>query len=171
MAISIEENVALLEAIMDRVANAAPKCAMAMGEVHKKKEKELLSMTAHAPVTQTPSAPGSPPAMMPGGLHGDLLESVTLEPGLTGGSYASSIVGPHTIYASTQEYGGVHHSNRGMWLWLGFLSPTEIFRRNWVKKVVSIPERPYVRPSRDDVIDSGAVTIAGNAAFMAQVWG
>ena len=167
MAITPEENVALLEGIAARVARSAPEMAMAMGRVHERRMVSVeLSRYAHAPVTQTPSPPGSSPAVMTGALRA----SVTCTMGASSGVVATSVVGPHTIYAATQEFGGVHHGRPDMWLWIRYIGPQAVRQRGWVKQVVDIPARPYVRPSRDAVIASGAVTAAANAAFVAQVW-
>lgn len=161
-----EENVALLARFRAKAASAAPACAMAMGRTH---EHHLvwstLARTGHPPVTQTPSAPGEPPAVMTGRLR----NSVTCVRGVNSGSYATTLVGPHTVYAATQEWGDVHRGT--MWLWVKYVGPAEVKRRHWVRDVVDIPPRPYMRPSRDEVIASGAVTRTANMAFVAHVWG
>lgn len=159
----------MLETFRDRAAAAAPAMAGAMGEAHK---DHLVNVTlvrsgAHPPVSQTPSPPGSPPAQMTGSLR----RSVRRTPGAGGGMHASSIVSANTIYAATQEWGGTHHGNPRMWLWLKYVGPEAVRRHGWVKEVVHIPERPYLRPSRDEVIASGAVTDAGSDALMNAVFG
>ena len=165
---SPDEAIAFMEAIQAKAAKAAPPCAMAMGEAHKQHLTGVtLARYQSAPMTQTPSPPGSPPASMTGTLR----RSVTCVRGPGGGMHASSLVGPHTIYAATQEWGEVHHGNPRMWLWLKYAGAYEVRRRGWVKERVHIPARPYMRPSRDDVIASGAVQTAGNAAFMESVFG
>lgn len=164
-----EENVALLKAIRDKVATAAPGCAMALGRTHERHmvDVTLVESGAHAPVTQTPAAPGAPPAVMTGTLR----RSVTVVRGVSTGTFASTIVGPHTVYAKTQEFGGIHHGSPLMWLWVKYIGPAEVRRRNWLRTVVNIPARPYLRPSRDAVIADGSAVRAANAAFVAHVWG
>lgn len=160
---------ALLETLRDRAAAAAPAMAMAMGERHQGQLKDvtLARSGAHAPVTQTPSPPGAPPAQMTGRLRA----SVTCVRGAGGGMHATSIVSANTIYAATQEWGGEHHGNPHMWLWVRFIGPDEVRRRGWVRRTVTIPPRPYMRPSRDQVIGDGSVTEAGSAALMNAVFG
>ncbi len=163
-----DQCIALLEGIRDKAAKAAPACAMAMGETHKDwMQNVTLSRYQSVPVSQTPSPPGGPPASMTGTLR----RSVTCVRGASGGMFASSIVGPHTIYARTQEFGDVHRGQPEMWLWLRYIGPYAVRRRGWVKERVEIPERPYVRPSRDDVIANGMAVGAANAAFMREVFG
>lgn len=163
-----DEAIALMEAISGKAAKSAPALAMAMGETHKDwMQSVTLSRFQSVPVTQTPSPPGAPPASMTGTLR----RSVTCVRGASGGMVASSIVGPHAVYAATQEFGGVHHGRPHMWLWLHYIGPEEVRRRGWVKRVVDIPARPYVRPSRDDVIANGMAVSAANAAFMREVFG
>jgi hypothetical protein len=142
-----EEVPAFLAAIQARVATAAPDCAMAMGEAHKNRMQILLSMFPHAPGTKTPSPPGQPAGLISGVLRG----SVTCVRGPGGGMVASALTGPHAVYASMQEYGGMVPS--------------------WHGGRHRIPARPYVRPSRDQVLANGSAVAAANAAFMAHVWG
>jgi phage gpG-like protein len=166
--VSPDELPAFLGAIRDRAAKAAPPAALAMGLVHQRYVTGVtLARAAHAPVTQTPSPPGDPPAIMTGTLR----RSITCVRGAGGGMHASSLVAPHTIYAATQEWGGVHHGNPHMWLWLRYIGPEEVRRRGWVKRTVTIPARPYMRPSRDAVIGNGSVQAAGSASFMKSVFG
>ena len=161
------EAVALLREIRDKVAAAAPGMADAMGGVHERRMKDLLSRSFHAPVTWTPAPAGGPPALMTGRLRA----SVTAAPGLRGGARASSLAGPDTIYAGTHEYGAPGRQGEPyMWLWVRYVGPSEVRARGWVRGTVNIPARPYVRPSRDQVIADGSVTAAGDAAFMRYVF-
>ena len=165
---SPDELVVFLEAIRDKAAKAAPDAAMAMGKVHQGQLQNVtLARYQSVPVSQTPSPPGSPPASMTGNLR----RSVTCVRGAGGGMHASSLVGPHTIYAVTQEWGEVHTGNPRMWLWLKYIGPYEVKKRGWVKERVKIPARPFVRPSRDAVLANGSAVAAANAAFMRQVFG
>ncbi len=162
------EDIALLEQIRDRAAVVAPRLAMAMGNAQQRELKDhTLARTAHAPVTQTPAPPGSPPAMMTGALRA----SVTCIQGPGGGTTGSSIVAPHTIYAATQEWGEIHEGHPRMSLWLKYIGAEEVARRGWRKRVVHIPERPYMRPSRDEVIADGSAVRDADAVFVAYVLG
>ena len=119
------------------------------------------------PAGYPPAAPrGESPAMMTGALRNSIM--CTMAGG--GGMVASSIVGPNVIYARTQEWGGVHEGD--MWLWINrTVDAGTVERLHWRRRSVDIGPHPYMRPSRDAVIASGAVTSAGNASFMSQVWG
>ena len=166
---SPDQAIAYMQLIRDKAAKAAPDCAMAMGKVHQDyMQRVTLSRFQSVPVSQTPSPPGAPPASMTGTLR----RSVTCTRGPGGGTRATSLVGPHTIYAATQEWGDEdRHGNPRMWLWLKYIGPYEVKRRGWVKERVKIPARPFVRPSRDAVIANGSVQEAGNAQFIRQVFG
>jgi hypothetical protein len=162
-----DQAIALMQAIQDKAAKAAPPMAMAMGETHEAYLKNVtLARYSHPAVTQTPAPVGEPPAS----ITGTLRRSITCVRGAGGGMVGSSVVAPHTIYAATQEFGEVHRGSPHMWLWLHYIGPVEVKRRGWVKRVVDIKARPYMRPSRDAVIASGAVTSAANAAFMREVF-
>lgn len=158
-----------MEAIRDKAAKTAPACAMAMGETHRDyMQRVTLSHYQSVPVSQTPSPPGAPPASMTGTLR----RSVTCVRGPGGGMVASSLTGPHTIYAATQEWGAEGRQGKPrMWLWLKYIGAYEVKSRGWVKRTVDIPERPYIRPSRDDVIGNGSAVGAANVQFMRQVFG
>jgi hypothetical protein len=161
----------MLEAIKARVATSAPGCAMAMGREHERQMKNvtLLQSGSHGPATPAGYPPaaarGAPPALMTGALRA----SVTCVKGPGGGVVASALVGPHTIYARTQEYGGVHGGD--MWLWVRYVGPEVVARNRWRRQRVAIGPHPFVRPSRDAVIADGSAVQAANAAFMAHVWG
>ena len=161
------EDIALLEKIRDRASVVAPDLATSMGETHKDHLTRitLTRSGAHAPVTQTPAPPGAPPATITGRLRG----SIRCTRGAGGGTYASSVVSANTIYAATQEFGGIHHGD--MFLWVRYIGREEVIRRGWRKRAVNIPARPYMRPSADAVIADGSVTRNANAIFMARVLG
>jgi hypothetical protein len=169
--VTITEAIALYREIRDRVeASAVPVCD-AMTSSYK---DHLVGVTlresgAHAPVTQTPAAPGRPPAFMTGGLAA----SVTRTPAVGSGGIAVGFVAPHTVYAATQEYGGVHHAVKGpyMWLWLRYIGAYEVKRRGWRMRTVVIPERPYMSAAVDETIASGSLERAAYERFMAVVWG
>jgi phage gpG-like protein len=164
-----QENLALLRKIRDRAALAAPGMAEAMGHAHRSHLKNVTLTRSgwHAPVTYTPAAPGSPPAAITGRLR----SSIHCSAGRGGGAHASATVSANTVYAATQEFGGIHHGNPHMLLWVRYLGYAGVRARGWRRRTVDIPERPYMRPSRDDVIADGSVTRAGSASFLRQVFG
>ena len=160
-----------LEAITARVAAAAVPAAGAMAKTYK---KHLVDITmtesgGHPPVTHTPAPPGRPPAIMTGRLRG----SVTMAGPTGGGGVGLASVAPHTIYAATQEWGGVHHAVKGpyMWLWIRYIGYLGVLDRGLLRRVVKIPERPYMRTAVAETIADGELEKAGEAAFEAAVWG
>ena len=169
MSITPAELPGLLEALKARVEAAAVPVVDAIAETYK---EHLVGYTlhesgSHPPVTQTPAAPGRPPAFMTGQLAG----SVTQTPGAGGGGIAESTVAPHTIYAATQEYGGVHTGKPWMWLWVRYIGAHEVARRGWVKHQVTIPARPYMSTAVDETVADGSLVSAAMAKFMEVVWG
>ncbi len=161
----------LFEGIRTRAEAAAVPAAGAMGKAYKGHlvDVTLMESGSHPPVTETPSSPGSPPAMMTGRLRG----SVAMTGPYGGGGIGESSVAPHTVYAVTQEYGEVHHAVKGpyMWLWLRYAGPAEVARRHWLKETVDIPERSYMRRAVRETIADGSIRRAAEEAFAAIVWG
>ena len=101
--------------------------------------QESLTRLSHAPHTKTPSAPGDPPAA----ISTDLAVSVVVDE--SNPDYVD--VGPTTDYGRIQELGGPMHGHPYMhWREDG----------RWHRaRLVELPERPYLKPATDDVIDSG----------------
>lgn len=163
MAITLEELPGVLKAIRDKAATAAPPAVMAMADAYKDHLTRVTLRRSFAAPGQfgTPAAPGQPPAHRTGRLSA----SVRVTPGLQGGLVATASVAPHTIYAVTQEYGGIHVPVRARYMhWVN--SGGE-----WWKKRVYIPARPYMRPALEETIADGSLTKAAAEAFMAYVWG
>lgn len=158
-----------LRAVRARIEAAAVPVCDAIGETYK---EHLVGFTlhesgSHPPVTQTPAAPGRPPAFMTGGLA----DSVTKTAATGGGGVAECSVAPHVIYAATQEYGGDHHGNPLMWLWVRYVGPAEVKRRRWDKEIVHIPARPYMSTAVAEEIGNGELTKAAMESFEAAAWG
>jgi phage gpG-like protein len=167
--VNVYELPAYLEEIRARVEASAVPVVDAIASTY---EEHLVGFTlresgAHPPVTQTPAPPGRPPAFMTGELAG----SVTRTPGAGDGGSAEASVAPHTIYAATQEFGGVHHGSPFMWLWLRYIGPEAVRRRGWRKEVVDIPARPYMSTAVDETIENGSLVRAAEDRFSAVVWG
>ncbi len=86
-----------------------------------------------------PSAPGTPPARRSGHLQ----NSVTVVPATGGAGIAEAQAGNSAVYARIHEYGG--DTGRG--------------------HATHLPPRPYIAPSVDDDVASGALTQAAVEAF------
>lgn len=164
-----QELPAYLTAIRERVAAAEIPVAQQMGAAYK---THLVGFTlhesgAHAPVTRTPAPPGRPPAFMTGGLAA----SVTQGPTEGGAGYGRTSVSPHTIYAATQEFGGVHTGAPFMWLWVKYIGPMSVLERGWLRRTVDIPPRPYMRTAVDEMIADGQLSRTAAETFERVVWG
>lgn len=153
----------LLNGIADRAENAATPAVTAMARSFQAGVKRTLSMSgSHPPGTfPTPSAAFiAPPSMTTGALRA----SVTAEV-FPGSGSAQALVGPHTIYASVQEYGrDIWRRNRRFMHWVA--NGTD-----WYRVHVYIPDRPYMRPTRARMIGNGSLSRAGMNAFEIAVWG
>ena len=166
---TLDEMPAYFGAIRARAEAAAVPCVDAIASTY---EEHLTGVTlkesgAHPPVTRTPAPPARPPAFM----TGELAASVTRTPGAGSGGVAEASVAPHTIYAATQEFGGIHHGKPDMWLWVKYIGAAEVWRRGWVKGTVTIPPRPYMSTAVDETIANGSLVRSAEDAFMAAVWG
>lgn len=137
---SAEWEAALDELLMEcRAAgrDASVEAANAIQE----RTKELLTDRWHPPFTATPSGPGEPPAA----ITGQLAESVVVDE--SDPDYVQ--VGPTTDYSREQELGGpmrghpfMHWFEDGAW------------HRS---REHSLPDRPYLRPATEELIDDGTV--------------
>lgn len=90
-----------------------------------------LSRYSHPPNTPTPSPPGEPPARISGFLRGGLSPT---GPYPTGSGFAGKL-GPTAVYSRIQELGG--QAGRG--------------HRS------TLPPRPYMRPTRTQVLADGSL--------------
>lgn len=112
-----------------------------------------LRKSTHPLGTRTPSAPGSPPAL----VSGTLRRSVKIVPAAAAGSRASAEVRVGTVYARIQEKGGIVRAKRAPVLGtpkVGFFG-----------KQVKLPARPYMKPTRDVTVASGQLRRAAAGAL------
>ena len=148
--------------IQARAAEAAGPVAKAMADTYKTHLTRVTLQKYH-------SAPGqygtpSPPYVGPvASRTGRLAASVTSVMGASGPGFGSATVGPHTIYAATQEWGDVHTAHTHFMHWVND-------RGAWWKKRVTIPRRPYMEPALDDVIGDGSLSRVAMETFMSIVW-
>lgn len=162
-----------LEGIKGRAEAAVVPVADAMARTY---QDHLTGVTlresgSHPPVTRTPAPPGRPPAMMPGGVNGSLINSITRAPAYGAGGVATASVRPNTIYAATQEWGSTHTGKPLMWLWVRYIGPKQVHLRGWVKREVHIPERPYMRTAVLELQGTGELTREAANTFETVVWG
>ena len=168
-----QELPAYLMAIRARVEASAVPVADKMAGTYKEHlvGVTLIESGSHPPVTRTPAPPGRPPAVMPGGVNGSLVGSVTQAPAAGAGGIATASVQPNTIYAATQEWGSVHRGSPFMWLWVRYIGPMAVQRAGWLRRTVDIPERPYMRTAVAETIGNGSLSRAAADTFEAVVWG
>lgn len=162
MAITLAELVPVLEELRDKAAGAAPVTVMAIADTYKDHLTKVTLRRSFAAPGQfgTPAAPGQPPAWRTGALA----RSVWVTPGASSGLIARASVGPHVRYSRVQNDGAVNrptHRHYMHWVNSG---------GSWYKKVVRIPERPYMLPALKDCIADGSLVKAAAEAFYAWVW-
>lgn len=149
-----------------RTMRTSPFIAAEMGRAFKDRLVNVtLRRYSHPMYTFTPSPAGQPPAFM----TGELAYSVT-ERTSGGASTSRAWVGPHTIYAAVQEFGKVidvkhTYTNKHGETRLGYM---RWFNegRFWYRQQVRIPERSYMRRTRDDMIADGSLHRAAVEAFL-----
>lgn|GEM_PF-1933602 len=149
---------ARLRVIRDRAATTAPvAAATAAGRAGETMVKMTLQLRTHALGTPTPSPRGSPPAK----ISGDLARSVQRTPAvLTGPGRAMTAWGPTLFYGTVQEFGYPDITAKNFPV-LG--NPAAGF----FGKSVTIPARPFMRPSAVKLIESGTFGKVTGKAFLA----
>lgn len=162
-----DELLARLKGIQLRTMQTSPAVARAMGDAFKDRLVNVtLRRYSHPMYERTDSPPGQPPAFM----SGELAYSVTQH--VSGGvSTSRAWVGPHTIYAAVQEFGAVINVKHSTTTKTGKTIPG--FMRwymdgsFWYRRQVTIPERSYMRRTRDEMITDGSLHRAAVEAFLA----
>ncbi|WP_128381276.1 hypothetical protein [Streptomyces cavernae] len=126
-----DDPLAALDQLALRVRTATRKGAKeALRLVHRRAWAQL-SRYYHPPNTPIPSPPGQPPARITGHLRGSLSPT---GPFPTAGGFGGRL-GPTAVYSRIQELGG--RAGRG--------------------HSVTLPPRPYMRPTRASVIADGSL--------------
>jgi phage gpG-like protein len=132
-----EFNAALDKAVTEAYA-AGRKGANNAAALVSKTTQEKLRKTTHKRGTPTPSRPGEPPSL----VSGQLRRSMKIVPAVPLGATAwKAEVGPTAAYARIQELGGT--TGRGG----------------------ELPARPYLEPSVQELIDSGALWAAFRSGY------
>jgi phage gpG-like protein len=147
-----------------RGMRTSPVIAGAMGRAFQDRVRRNLRLREHPMYVRTTAPPGGPPAYM----SGELSLSITVR--VSGGASTSRAwVGPHTIYAAVQEFGAgidVKHTGRdgrpGFMRWY-------MDGSFWYKRHVDIPERSYMRTTRNEMIADGSLHRVALETFLAGV--
>jgi hypothetical protein len=139
----------------------AEAAANAMAGVFKPAVQAVLLARRHAFSTQTPSAPGTPPAAISGEMAGSMLNEPAYE---TGPATWLSQSGPTAAWSRIQELGGwmEAHTEKGM----RWQQPPGAWHKSMGH---SLPPRPYMKPTAEALSESGELTAAAAAAFGAVV--
>jgi phage gpG-like protein len=138
-----ELNVAL-ERMVGSLNYATRRATATASHLVERQIKLTLSTSSHARGTPTPSAPGEPPSLVTGTLR----RSITVKgPHPFGLGRWESHIGPTVIYGRIQELGGV--TGRG--------------------GSTVLPARPYVQPSFDRLVATGALTRIYHSAWRAAI--
>lgn len=162
----MEIAVANLEGFKGKAMRGGPAAAEAMAKQGKQLDREMVSLTEHAPHTKTPSGAGGPPSM----ISGRLMESMwagDLEAGPGAfswtahagpGASAASYNGP---YGRFLEFGGTHvaHNRTGFMHWL---EDGVWYHRSFVTK----DSRDYLRRAIELGIVDGSLHRAAVEAFI-----
>lgn len=122
---------AALDRMMLRVRTATRAGAKEATRTVQRRAFVELSRYSHPPGTPTPSPPGQPPARISGYLRGSLSPT---GPYPTGGGFGAKL-GPTAVYSRIQELGGQAGRNHS----------------------VTLPPRPYMRPTRARVLADGSL--------------
>jgi hypothetical protein len=99
----LQEMLSAMDSQVESIVEATPDLLLNAAEAVHGTAVGLLSLLSHPPGTPTPSAPGTPPAM----ISGDLAASIVPGELVGEGGVWSITIGPTTVYARIQELGGV----------------------------------------------------------------
>jgi phage gpG-like protein len=119
------------------IQDAGKECA----EEVAKEARDLLQDFAHAPGTYSSSPAGAAPGSISEHLAGSFLVT---------GTDDGAMVGPTAVYAREQELGGPMRGH-----------PYMVWRNeggHWYRRLVVLPDRPYLKPATNRVVDSGIVS-------------
>ena len=149
-----------LRAIAAKVESAAPKASVqALSRAGETMAKLTLSTGAHAAGTDTHNPPGGPPGLISGALR----RSVARTPAMPSGPATwSQALGSVIHYAAVHEFGPVTITAKNFPV-LG--NPTVGF----FGKSVTIPARPWMKPTVEKLISSELGAKAAIAAFEAAI--
>lgn len=145
----VEEFKAALDRAVADAYKSGQRGANAAAALVEKTTKDKLRQKTHRRGTPTPSRPGEPPAL----VSGQLRRSVLIVPAQPTGKTAwTAKVGPTAVYARIQELGGqlAYNPRHGMW------------RKG---QEGSLPARPFLEPSVQELIDSGALWAAFRSGY------
>lgn len=153
---------AYLGKIASKVPDGAVPAAVFMAVTYQKAVQRNLAVTRHDPFTFTPS----PPGFFPSAISGDLGRSISMSGAGGGGGRGYARVSSDLIYSAVQEFGHVMHSH-------SWRRPMTWYNagRWWSRHEVTVPPRPYMRPTTIQCIANGSLGDAAARGFEIAVWG
>lgn len=161
--VTVADVSARLKEMQAKVPLATRSAALGMGLLMTAQTKITLTRYSHEEGTPTPSPEGEPPAI----ISDDLRESIIPLPPVGSGPVWSVIVGGTVVYARIQELGGdIYPKNSGGWL--ANKSTGQVFLTPYsAKDHVTLPPRPYLKPTAEEIIASGKATQAACRGWLA----
>jgi len=142
--VDVNALIVTLNGFGDRSSDAARAAADAMALGAEREIKRTLRTFTHPKGTATPSPPGSPPALVSGGLRRSVKAA---RPRQTGTARWEARTAPTIVYSRIHELAG----------WTG--------RRH----LTHLPARPYVAPTHARLVASGDLERWAHAAFARKV--
>ena len=156
------EVAARLRVIAARAETEAPLAAVrALGAAGETATKLTLTKRTHTEGTRTPSPPGAPPALVTGMLRRSVIRAPAraLGPGA-----AVQVMGCHVVYGPVHEFGPVTIRSKGNYP-LRNRNTGQVFGYE-----VTIPRRPWMKPSMEALTASGLGTKACATAWAAALF-
>lgn len=157
----LQDEASYLEYLQRLVASAAAGEVNGMAKTFQDRVKNVtLKRIMHPPNMYWEAPEGEPPAYASGNLARSILmkSSYNTPSNVLGEAQAS--VYATAIYAALQEWGGSTWPNRGQYMhWRNTRGP-------WWKKLVDVPEHPYMRPTLEAVIRDGSLQRSAIDAFV-----
>lgn len=141
-----------LDVMLTAMAEAGRKASLKGAEEIRDVARAELTAEWHGPYTDTPSAPGEPPAAISGDLAASMYAAMETPDEAWVGPTAG--YGRSGDYARIQELGGPMHGH-----------PLMIWHRQFegamhriTAEFVELMPRPYLEPATEAVVDSGRLT-------------
>jgi hypothetical protein len=136
---------AAMDVLLAASAEQARKASLEGAEAIRDVARGKLTAQWHSRFSFSPSFPGAPPAAISGDLAASMdAQMMTADEAWVGPTAGFGRTGE---YARIQELGGGMHGHPFMHF---FLEGSW-----WDREFIELPDRPYLQPSTEDVIDSG----------------
>jgi hypothetical protein len=156
VAITPEENVAYLEAVLAKAKLGAAATAAAMAAyVAERVKGETLTRNMHSPGAYYKARPGAPPSSASGRLAKGMYSTPA-----SGGLRATAIAGNDAEHAKLLEFGGCVLRPTG-----GKVMHWTDSGGSWFHAVLPGKEHPFLGPTTEDAVDDGELRRVAIDAF------